>query len=199
MNEDILKDYAQYIIIVETVIILLLLLWHFFFTNDHSETFRRLEGENKKLKQQLMLLKNDVRELSKENADLKQMEQNTQIHVRQEHKIIANEFIFPQEHEQKECSSQVLYRFLQEANEGKFLRLFENPEKCFFRTWEENGVRKFEFCGNVPKALANINAIFDDVCEIEGKRSGASEIENVSAGILDPELRIISKARIRLK
>lgn len=91
------------------------------------------------------------------------------------------------------------YNYLQEANGGKFLRLMSSPEKCFFRTWEESGVRKYEFCGNVAKALANINAIFDDVCEIEGKRSGATDIENVAAGILDSELRITCKAKIRLK
>lgn len=89
--------------------------------------------------------------------------------------------------------------YLQEANSGKFMRLLQSSEKCFFRTWEEDGVRRFEFCGNVDKALANINAIFDDVCEIEGKRSGATYIENVSAGTLDSELRIITKAKIRLK
>lgn len=91
------------------------------------------------------------------------------------------------------------YNYLQEANGGKFLRLLSTPDKCFFRTWEESGVRKFEFSGNVAKALANINAIFDDVCEIEGKRSGATDIENVTAGTLDSELRITSKAKIRLK
>ena len=78
----------------------------------------------------------------------------------------------------------------------KFLKLFPNPEKCYFRTWEEGGARKFEFCGNVAKALANINAIFDDVCVIEGKRNEATDIENICAGRLDPELRITSKAKI---
>ena len=73
------------------------------------------------------------------------------------------------------------------------------PDKCFFRTWEEDGIRKYEFHGNVAKALANINAIFDDVCEIEGKRSGATEIENIKEGILDSDLRITRKAKIRLK
>ena len=96
-------------------------------------------------------------------------------------------------------TNSLTYNYLQEANGGKFLRLMSSPDKCFFRTWEEGGVRKYEFCGNVAKALANINAIFDDVCEIEGKRSGATDIENVSAGTLDSELRITSKAKIRLK
>lgn len=95
--------------------------------------------------------------------------------------------------------SSLTYNYLQEANGGKFLKLILTPDKCFFRTWEEGGVRKYEFYGNVAKALANINAIFDDVCEIEGKRSGATDIENVSAGTLDSELRITSKAKIRLK
>lgn len=96
-------------------------------------------------------------------------------------------------------TNSLTYNYLQEANGGKFLRLMSSPDKCFFRTWEEGGVRKYEFYGNVAKALANINAIFDDVCEIEGKRSGATDIENVSAGTLDSELRITSKAKIRLK
>lgn len=92
-----------------------------------------------------------------------------------------------------------IYHYLQEASGGKFFKLLPTPDKCFFRTWEENGVRKYEFYGNVPKALANINAIFDDVCVIEGKRSGATIIENVSPGTLDSDLRIIHKAKIRLK
>ncbi len=91
------------------------------------------------------------------------------------------------------------YHYLQEANRGRFMKLLPSSDKCFFRTWEDDGGRKFEFCGNVEKALANINAIFDDVCEIEGKRSGATVIENISAGILDAELKIITKAKIRLK
>lgn len=92
-----------------------------------------------------------------------------------------------------------IYNYLQEANKGKFIKLLQTPEKCFFRTWEDGGIRRYEFYGNVDKALANINAIFDDVCDIEGKRSGASDIENISAGALDSELNIISKAKIRLK
>ena len=96
-------------------------------------------------------------------------------------------------------TNSLTYNYLQEATGGKFLKLMPTSNKCFFRTWEKGGVRKYEFCGNVAKALANINAIFDDVCEIEGKRSGATDIENVSAGILDSELRITSKAKIRLK
>lgn len=99
----------------------------------------------------------------------------------------------------QEKKPQINYNYLQEANGGKFLRQFPTPDKCFFRTWEIDGTRKYEFCGNVAKALANINAIFDDVCEIEGKRHGATDIENVSAGTLDSELRITSKAKIRLK
>lgn len=98
-----------------------------------------------------------------------------------------------------QSASSCTYNYLQEANGGRFLKLLSKPDKCFFRTWEEGGVRKYEFCGNVGKALANINAIFDDVCEIDGKGSHATYIENVSAGTLDSELRITSKAKIRLK
>lgn len=99
----------------------------------------------------------------------------------------------------QEDKPQTVYHYLQEANGGRFLKLYPTADKCFFRMWEVDGSRKYEFCGNVAKALANINAIFDDACEIEGKRSGATEIENVLAGTLDSELRITSKAKVRLK
>lgn len=107
----------------------------------------------------------------------------------------ASNFAVSQEHKQKAKN----YHYLQDANGGKFIKLMQMPDKCFFRTWEEDGIRKYEFHGNVAKALANINAIFDDVCEIEGKRSGATEIENIKEGILDSDLRITRKAKIRLK
>lgn len=90
------------------------------------------------------------------------------------------------------------YEYLEAANGGQFRKLLPSDEKCFFRTWEENGTRKFEFHGNVDKALANINAIFDDVCEIEGKQNGASNIENVEPGILDSKLNVEKPAKIKL-
>ena len=90
------------------------------------------------------------------------------------------------------------YKYMQAAVEGRFLKLLPSEEKCFFRTWEEHGERKYEFYGNVNKALANINAIFDDVCEIEGKQNGATNIENLAPGILDENFKIIKKAIIKL-
>lgn len=90
------------------------------------------------------------------------------------------------------------YKFMQAAVEGRFLKLLTTSEKCFFRTWEERGERKYEFYGNEKKALANINAIFDDVCVIEGKQNGATVIENLSPGILDENLKIVKKATIKL-
>ncbi len=90
------------------------------------------------------------------------------------------------------------YEYLETANNGQFRKLLPSEEKCFFRTWEENGTRKFEFHGNVDKALANINAFFDDVCEIEGKQNGATQIENVEPGILNSQLIVEKKAKIKL-
>ena len=90
------------------------------------------------------------------------------------------------------------YKYMQAAVDGRFLKLLSSEEKCFFRTWEEHGERKYEFYGNVNKALANINAIFDDVCEIEGKQNGATNIENFAPGVLDENLKIIKKAIIKL-
>lgn len=102
------------------------------------------------------------------------------------------------EYDKSEEYKENKYMYLQSAVEGRFLKLLPSEEKCFFRTWEEYGERKYEFYGNVNKALANINAIFDDVCEIEGKQNGASKIENLAPGILDENLKIIKKAIIKL-
>lgn len=90
------------------------------------------------------------------------------------------------------------FEYLEAANGGQFRKLLPSDEKCFFRTWEEKGIRKFEFHGNVDKALANINAIFDDVCEIEGKQNGASNISNVEPGILNDQLMVEKRAKIKL-
>lgn len=90
------------------------------------------------------------------------------------------------------------FEYLEAANGGQFRKLLPTDEKSFFRTWEENGIRKFEFHGSVEKALANINAIFDDVCEIEGKQSGATQIINVEPGVLSNQLIVETKAKIKL-
>ena len=46
--------------------------------------------------------------------------------------------------------------------------------------------------------LANINAIFDDVCEIEGKQNGATQIENIDPGELTNQLKVKTPAKIKL-
>lgn len=207
MIENIIKDYGLFIIIAETVIIVILPLWQFIFSGGDSEIIDKLEQEKKALKKQLMqknkLLNDSITAFNKVKHELSQYKdgyaQTYQNNTREESKTNVVEFDLSQDQKQQVSTSQVQYQYLQEANYGKFMRLLSSPEKCYFRTWEEDGVRKYEFCGNVAKALANINAIFDDVCEIEGKRGGATDIENVSAGILDSELRITSKAKIRLK
>ena len=207
MIENIIKDYGLYIIIAETVIIIALLLWQFLFSEDDSQVIdsyeRKIKELNKNLKSKQESMYRYKQALAQANSKIQQWknwyEQNKHLLARQESKSNVIEFDLSQEQKQQECTSQILYQYLQEANDGKFMRLLSSPEKCYFRTWEEGGVRKYEFYGNVAKALANINAIFDDVCEIEGKRSGATDIENVAAGILDSELRITCKAKIRLK
>lgn len=207
MIENIIKDYGLYIIIAETVIIIALILWQFLFSNDDSSQIGLLEHDKESLKRRLSSTQKELNKyidaFNQANAKLKQWNdwyaKNKHFFEKQEQKSTVIEFDLSQEQKQQTSITQAQYQYLQEANDGKFMRLLSSPEKCYFRTWEEGGVRKYEFCGNVAKALANINAIFDDVCEIEGKRSGATDIENVSAGTLDSELRITSKAKIRLK
>ena len=207
MIENIIKDHGLDIIITETVIIVALLLWQLLSSARHSEEIEKLKHEKKGLEKESSenneKLSPDIKAPNKAKSDLKQESdwnaKNKHPLENREQKAAVVEFDLSQEPKQQVNASQVLYQYLQEANAGKFLRILSSPEKCYFRTWEEGGVRKYEFYGNVAKALANINAIFDDVCEMEGKRSGATIIENVSAGTLDSELRITSKAKIRLR
>jgi hypothetical protein len=207
MIQNIIKDYGLYIIIVETVIIIAMLLWRLFFSEDDSQVIdsygRELSDLNTKLRTKQKTLDDYKKALAQANVKIQQWndwyEQNKHLLARQEPKSNVTDFDLSQDTKQQVGATQIQYQYLREANDGKFMRLLSSPEKCYFRSWEEGGVRKFEFCGNVAKALANINAIFDDVCEIEGKRSGATDIVNVSAGTLDSELRITNKVKIRLK
>lgn len=90
------------------------------------------------------------------------------------------------------------YEYLQGINNGKFIKIVPTGEKSYFKTWIEYGIRKFEFDGNIQNALANFNATFDKICEIEGKRNGATKIINVEPGILDNNLKVTTPAKIKL-
>lgn len=219
--EELLKDNDLLIIICLSVISLILIIVtavdQFIIKKEMADEIRSL---NKELNNWKSWYDKSVRSYQNQNrgVQVQQMQcrgnsaQHQQGHIRvrnnsissiaasttNENTILENILIEKGSHA-KDSQKQTIYQYLQEAFNGKFMKTLSSPEKCYFRTWAEGGVRKYEFCGNVAKALANINAIFDDVCEIEGKRSGATDIENVSAGTLDSELRITSKAKIRLK
>lgn len=202
--KEIIKEYCLIIIIAEFVVILLLLFWRFLFSHDRSDEIESLKNENYGLKKKLAVKENELDKYAKAylktRTELRD-EQNKHLFTKEDPKSPVIEFDLSQDSKEPIISpnSQVSYEFLQEANGGRFMKLLPSSEKCYFRTWKEDGVRKYEFWGNVPKALANINAIFDDACDIEGRRGGATDIENVSPGILDEDLRIINKAKIRLK
>lgn len=212
--KGIITEYHQIIIIVEFVVILLLLFWRFLFSEDKSEEIKslkeikeKLEKDKEDLKTQVAMQKMKINaqktQIEKYESESLQVgnpkEKKMQLHIMEDPKPTVIEFDLSQESNTPTTAPQICYQYLQEANAGKFMKLLSSPEKCYFRTWENEGVRKYEFNGNVAKALANINAIFDDVCDIEGKRAGATDIENVSPGVLDADLKIVNKAKIRLK
>ena len=188
--------------------------WRFLFSEDKSdeieslkETKKKLEKSNEKMKEQVAKQKMEInaqKTMIEKYESESQLFSNTKDENKQQHIVETTqatviEFDLSQENNTPSTAPQIHYQYLQEANAGKFMKILSVPEKCYFRTWENEGVRKYEFSGNVAKALANINAIFDDVCDIEGKRAGATDIENVSPGILDADLKIVNKAKIRLK
>lgn len=91
------------------------------------------------------------------------------------------------------------YRYLSDATDGRFSKAFETANnKCYFRMWEEQGTIYYEFCGNEERALANMDALFDDVCEVLGNRRTAHGIKNEAPGILDKQFKVIRKAIIQL-
>lgn len=203
-----LRDYYLIVIIVLPVVALIL-----FVVFWMGLAIKRLSCENKELNDKLSMLKEQLKGMNSKYEPLIEHQQSdepkTDILLRSQQYVTSiNEISQHISLEGNQTPELIItdnkqqlpsYNYLQEANCGKFIKLLQVPDKCFFRTWLDGDVRKFEFCGNVAKALANINAIFDDVCEIEGKRSGATDIENVTAGTLDSELRIIRKAKIKLK
>jgi hypothetical protein len=206
--DQILKDNYLVIIIVLSIVIVILLVLFLF----DIYFIRRLSKDNKQLIREIDELKNKLQVLSKkQNKNTANREPSTNIlqqniSGQQGKQILENNHCISSDDKPiteikfKENIEQTpIYNYLQEAHSGKFIKMLQSPDRCFFRTWTEGNTRKFEFYGNVSKALANINAIFDDVCDIEGKRSGATVIENVKAGTLDLELRITNKALIRLK
>lgn len=221
--EEFLKDNYHIIIFCLSVISILLfivvLVNQLYIKKEMSEEIKRLKGKigdlnnlyNKTMcsyqkqgsvQRQFVQQQNGYQQGGNQTAYRNQQQtvrENTTTNNSNVSHVNKEESISGMHVETTQTSSTHSYMYLQEANAGKFLNLMSSPEKCYFRTWEEGGARKYEFCGNVAKALANINAIFDDVCEIEGKRSGATDIENVSAGTLDSELRITRQAKIRLK
>ena len=142
----------------------------------------------------------EIDNVSPSETDRENGEKNSSIH----HKLnddgtITTEVFFDSAGENlAPVPSSPQFEYLETANNGQFRKLLPSDEKSFFRTWEENGTRKFEFHGNVEKALANINAIFDDVCEIEGKQNGATQIGNEEPGTLDNNLKVITPAKIKL-
>lgn len=202
--DNVIKDYGLYIIIIESIILLVLIIWIIFFDNDNSEEIESIKQENKSLRKQLTeanrSLKHSNNLLNQVKARLNQWEEwyskNRYIYEKFErNREESSESIFSR----NEKVNQDRYKYLEEAIGGRFMSIKSNADKCYFRTWEENGVRKFEFFGNTSKALANINAIFDGVCDIDGKHNGATEIENISPGSLNSDLVITNKAKIRLK
>jgi hypothetical protein len=91
------------------------------------------------------------------------------------------------------------YKYLKYAMKGRFDRPYSSPEGCIFRYTESKGNREFEFIdndANARKALANLNATFDDVCEFENDYEGARRITTKTRGILDRDLTVIKKAII---
>lgn len=93
--------------------------------------------------------------------------------------------------------------YLKTAKQGVFSTSFDEPSGCFFKVFEIRATEaKFEFCGNEAEAIANRDAIFDNVCETYGIANSAKKIRNEEFGIVefqDGKWKVIKKAKIKFE
>ncbi|MDR1897725.1 MAG: hypothetical protein LBR10_13135 [Prevotellaceae bacterium] len=101
-----------------------------------------------------------------------------------------------------ETDSQPQY-FLTKKIGNSFHRISANPEDCFFRMLNNNGgCADFEFCGNVEYAIANKNAVFDEVCETSGYNRNVRHIKTEERGkvtLRDGKWVVTTKAKIKFE
>ena len=60
---------------------------------------------------------------------------------------------------------------------------------------------KFEFCGDLSRAMNNFNAVFDDVADYSGSSSAAKKCNTIEKGeakrINDNKWKVVKKAKIK--
>jgi hypothetical protein len=98
--------------------------------------------------------------------------------------------------------SGIQYLYLRTPDdEGCFAKVFNDNENAYYRLFDINGDNaKFEFCGNIARAIANKNAIFDIITQQEGDSTRARNIESISPGEvtrINGKWKVTRKAKVR--
>jgi vacuolar-type H+-ATPase subunit I/STV1 len=92
-------------------------------------------------------------------------------------------------------------KYLKRRSGHFFNMVSEDPEGCYFKLFDISGTSaQFEFCGNEAEAIANRDAIFDDVCEISGASHNSQNIRNDRPGnvsLQDGKWVVTTKAKIK--
>lgn len=195
--------YIGGVLIIVLIIAVIYLIWHHNrevkgIIDDYESEIRKLQARMRKLQEgSKITVRNQL--ANQHRSDVKTTEEKANLSVQQDiEDDIALQKQSAEIEDVKEEASQIHYTYITPSSKERFVESSRGPEKSFFRMWKDGNIFKYEFSGNVDKALANLNAVFDDTCYLQGSQMNAKSIENVSSGELDKQLNIIKKAVIKL-
>lgn len=97
-----------------------------------------------------------------------------------------------------------IVKYLKTAKDGVFNNTYDTPAGCYYELFNINGNQAdFKFYGDSTEAIANKNAVFDNVCESSGISTTAKKVISDEPGILtslsDGKWKVTQKAKIRFE
>jgi hypothetical protein len=199
MTISIPNEYVYVVGVALIVILLIVIVYLCWYYNIEINSINNYyESQIKELREKLRNMAKRSTVSSSSEKMIVETIHNPQEKSKEKPKETALDSESESEAREEKKEQKVAYTYLVSSGKERFSQSFRGPERCFFRMWEEGNVLKYEFSGNVDKALANLNAVFDDTCHLQGSQMNARNIVNVTPGELDNQLNIIKKAVIKL-
>lgn len=196
--------YIGGVLIIVLIIAVIYLIWYHNrevkgIMDDYESEIRKLQARMRKLQEgSKVTVRNQLANQHQSDVKITEGKANLSAQQDKEEEIALQKQSAEIEDVKEEEASQIHYTYITPSSKERFVESSRGPEKSFFRMWKDGNIFKYEFSGNVDKALANLNAVFDDTCYLQGSQMNAKGIENVSSGELDKQLNIIKKAVIKL-
>ena len=105
---------------------------------------------------------------------------------------------------EQEHNQEPVVKYLKDVGpNGIFNQIFDAPQNCYFKMFDiKDDSAKFEFVGDVKKAIANKDAVFDNTCETSGTSRNAKNIKTEEAGELklqNGKWQVTKKAKIKFE